>query len=73
MQTRPLSAALLATALLTGGAATTLPRALPEHRATGCEAFGPEFRKVEGSDTCIRISGAVRAEVGITTGGGSRR
>lgn len=73
MTTTRSSAALLAAALLSSAGAKALPRAFADHRATGCEAFGPDFRKVDGSDTCIRISGAVRAEVGITTSGGSRR
>lgn len=73
MTTRYPAAALLAAAWLSGAAAKALPRAFDDRRATGCEAFGPDFRKVDGSDTCIRISGAVRAEVGLSTGGGARR
>ena len=72
MTPRRYSAALLATALLSGPAAT-LPRAAADRHATGCEAFGPDFRRIEGTETCIRISGAVRAEAGLSTSGGARR
>jgi len=33
-----------------------------------CAAFGPGFVKVDGTNTCVKISGAVSIEVG----GGSR-
>ena len=39
--------------------------------ATGCEAFGPGFRKMDGSDTCIRVGGGVRIETSIATTGAS--
>jgi len=28
-----------------------------------CAAYGPGFMKVEGSDTCVKIGGAVRVDV----------
>lgn len=61
-------------ALLTGSAAsardlTRMPRARDEPRRTGCEAYGPGFTRVDGTDTCVRLSGEVRAEVGIGGGG----
>lgn len=37
---------------------------------TGCEGFGPDFHKVEGSQTCIRVSGSVRLEATVQSGGG---
>lgn len=55
-----------------GADARDLPRgaaAAPAH--TGCESFGPDFHKVEGSETCIRVSGSVRLETTIQSGGGS--
>jgi hypothetical protein len=30
----------------------------------GCAAYGAGFRKVEGTDTCVKIGGAVSVEVG---------
>ena len=35
-----------------------------------CSAFGPSFVKVEGSDTCVRLGGAI--SVGAGTSSGSR-
>lgn len=50
--------------LLVAGTAPArdLPQRKAEPRATGCEAYGPGYTKVEGSDTCIKISGSVRVE-----------
>jgi hypothetical protein len=51
--------------------ARDLPRARAEHRATGCEAFGPGFAKLDGSDSCVKVSGQVRVESDYMTGGAS--
>ena len=57
-----------ALALSTGG--KTLPQGRAEPlRATGCADMGPGFVKLEGSDTCVRFGGSVRAEIGIGSGG----
>lgn len=50
-----------------------LPRGKAEvrHAVTGCESFGPGFRKVEGSDTCIRLGGSVGVEATVSSSGGS--
>jgi hypothetical protein len=29
-----------------------------------CAAYGPGFRMVEGTDTCVKVGGAVSVEVG---------
>jgi hypothetical protein len=29
-----------------------------------CASYGPGFRKVEGTDTCVKVGGAVSVEVG---------
>jgi hypothetical protein len=34
-----------------------------------CAAFGPGFVKVEGSDTCVRIGGAISIGAGTSSGG----
>ena len=52
-------------------AAKDLPRDSPGRKATGCEWAGPDFAKVEGSETCVRVGGSVRAEYGATFGRGS--
>jgi hypothetical protein len=36
--------------------------------ATSCAAYGPGFVKVEGSDTCMQIGGAVSIGVGGAIG-----
>ena len=33
-----------------------------------CAAFGPGFVKVAGSDTCVKVGGAVRVDVGGSAG-----
>lgn len=38
---------------------------------TGCESFGPDFHKLEGSDTCLRIGGSVEVETVLRTGSGA--
>jgi hypothetical protein len=41
-----------------------------ESAGNSCAAYGPGFTKVEGSDTCVKVGGAVRIDVG---GGGPTR
>ncbi|WP_158810729.1 porin [Beijerinckia sp. L45] len=36
--------------------------------ANRCAAYGPEFAAVEGSDTCMRIGGHVRVQMGTNAG-----
>ena len=36
--------------------------------ATSCAAYGPGFVKVEGTDTCMQIGGAVSIGVGGAIG-----
>ncbi|WP_249781054.1 porin [Bradyrhizobium sp. dw_78] len=33
-----------------------------------CAAFGPGFMKVEGTDTCMKVGGAVRVDVSGSAG-----
>ena len=33
-----------------------------------CAAYGPGFVKVAGSDTCVKVSGAVSVDVGTSRG-----
>lgn len=51
--------------------AKDLPRDAPPRSVTGCEWAGPGFIKVEGSATCIKVSGAVRAEYATSSKGGA--
>jgi Porin subfamily len=46
---------------------TPLTKLLPVKGASAgnsCAAYGPGFRKVEGTDTCVKVGGAVSVEVG---------
>jgi hypothetical protein len=50
---------------------TAPPRTLPmkgASSATPCAAYGPGFVKVEGTDTCMQIGGAVSIGVGGAIG-----
>ena len=55
------------------GWAKDLPRMqpLPAGKAAGCEWAGPGFAKVEGTATCVKVGGSVRAEVGTSSAGAS--
>ena len=49
----------------------TPPDRLPPAKSTAgnpCAAFGPGFVKVAGSDTCVKVGGAVRVDVGGAAG-----
>ena len=50
--------------------ATPPYRLPPVKSAAGnpCAAFGPGFAKVEGTDTCVKIGGAVSVDVGGAAG-----
>ncbi|MBI5261688.1 MAG: hypothetical protein HY852_07710 [Bradyrhizobium sp.] len=45
------------------------PKSAPA--ANSCAAFGPGFVKVDGSDTCVKIGGAIG--IGVGAAGGGRR
>jgi hypothetical protein len=32
--------------------------------ANPCASFGPNFRRIDGTDTCVKIGGAVSVEAG---------
>lgn len=54
----------LVLSLLTGAAAAAKepPRPEPKRQSAGCEWAGPGFIKAEGSGTCIKVDGSVRAD-----------
>ncbi|KIU48036.1 MULTISPECIES: porin [Bradyrhizobium] len=37
-------------------------------RSNACASYGPGFVKVEGSDTCVKLGGAIRVD-GVVSGG----
>jgi hypothetical protein len=52
------------------GKAAPAGKLLPLKGANSCAAYGAGFVKIEGSDTCIKIGGAVG--IGAGTSAGSR-
>ena len=64
------SAALLAAG--TGAQAADLPTAEPVEYVRICDAFGTGFFYIPGTDTCLRISGRVRARRRDARSRGSR-
>jgi hypothetical protein len=50
---------------------TTSGKALPVKRAgtsNSCATYGPGFVKVEGTETCVKIGGAISIGVGSSSG-----
>ena len=46
-------------------------KSVPKARAVTanpCAAFGPGFARVDGTDTCVKVGGAVRVETGTAVG-----
>ncbi|WP_375780896.1 hypothetical protein ACE103_20390 [Bradyrhizobium sp. ma5] len=37
-------------------------------RSNSCASYGPGFVKVEGSDTCVKLGGAVSVGAGVSGG-----
>lgn len=59
------------------GTTLKLPRAIPPaklapragaSRSNPCSAYGPGFARVDGSDTCVKIGGAIGVGVGSGIG-----
>ena len=50
---------------------THLPDMQRPSASSGCEAFGPGFRRLDGLDSCIKIDGHVRVESSYVSGGAS--
>ncbi len=53
----------------TAASARDLPRTRTAPRPSDCQEYGPGFTRVEGTDTCVRLSGEVRAEVTVSSNG----
>ncbi|GAC1617389.1 MAG: hypothetical protein NVS4B4_02200 [Bradyrhizobium sp.] len=49
-------------------AAAARPAAKRASASNPCSAFGPGFVKVDGSDTCVKIGGAVSVGAGSSIG-----
>jgi hypothetical protein len=76
------SMALWLCAVSTAGAGSSgdfsvLSKPLPPAKSTSragvstanpCASFGPNFKRIEGTDTCVKIGGAVSVEAGSSFG-----
>ena len=49
--------------------ARSLPKSDPAAKMEACAGMGPGFFKMEGSETCVKLSGNVRGEVAKQSGG----
>ena len=49
--------------LVVSAEARSLPKSDPAPKVEACDSMGPGFVKIEGSETCVKVSGQVRAEV----------
>jgi hypothetical protein len=47
---------------------TVLPSKPAKRSVNGCAAYGAGFAKVDGTDTCVKIGGAVSIGVGGSVG-----
>jgi len=63
--------AVICGALVPAASARNLPKAEPPPKVVACDGPGDGFVRVEGSDTCVKLDGSVRAEVVHIGGGGS--
>ena len=63
------TAGLCLLASVTSLQARTVPKAVPSPKLQACDAMGPGFVRMEGSDTCVKLSGSVRVEFGKQSGG----
>ena len=51
--------------------ARSFPKSEPTPKMEACAGMGPGFFKIEGSETCVKLSGNVRGEVAKQSGGSS--
>ncbi len=54
--------------LVVSANARSLPKSDPTPKMEACNGMGPGFFRMEGSDTCVKLSGSVRAEVSKQSG-----
>ncbi|MDQ0392712.1 porin [Labrys monachus] len=67
------AAASLATACAAHAADLPMEKAAPAEYVKVCSQFGPEFFYIPGTDTCLKISGNIRADYGFNTATNSNR
>jgi hypothetical protein len=42
--------------------------AASEHKVNRCSIYGSDFVEIEGTDTCARVGGHIRVEIGVGNG-----
>ena len=55
--------------LVDSAEARSLPKVDPAPKMAACAGMGPGFFRMEGSETCVKLSGIVRGEVAKQSGG----
>jgi hypothetical protein len=71
---RRLSSGLTAFAVILGSSSVVSAqgsRNVGEHKINRCSVYGSDFVQIDGTDTCARIGGHIRVELGV--GNGLRR
>ena len=67
-----LTSTLTACALIAGSSSLALAQGgrstSGEHRINRCSIYGSDFVEIEGTDTCARIGGHIRVEIGVANG-----
>jgi Porin subfamily len=67
-----LTSTLTACALIVGSSSVTLAQgsrgAGGEHKVNRCSIYGSDFVEIEGTNTCARIGGHIRVELGVGNG-----
>ena len=66
---RILTAGFCLQVLVVSAEARNLPKSDPPPQMKACGDMGPGFFKIEGSETCVKLSGNARVEVGKQSGG----
>ena len=66
---RTIRAGLCFLILVASAEARSLPKADPVPKMEACAGMGPGFFRMEGSETCVKLSGNVRGEVARQSGG----
>lgn len=66
---RIIRAGLCVLILVASAEARSLPKAEPAPKMKACDGMGPGFFRMEGSETCVKLSGNARVEVGKQSGG----
>ncbi len=62
--------AVICGVLAPAASARNLPKAEPSPKVVACDGMGEGFVRVEGSSTCVKLDGSVRAEFAHTSSGG---